>query len=77
MLMKFSENPFAQGAIRGGIEEIDRVFNTTVASSEFDTELALADPEILRIKSEHDAQFNQALNQSLEELHSCLKVVIL
>ena len=61
-------NPFAQGAIRGGIEEIDRVFNTTVASSEFDTELALADPEILRIKSEHDAQFNQALNQELRRI---------
>ena len=61
-------NPFAQGAIRGGIEEIDRVFNTTLSSSEFDTELALSDPEILRIKSEHDAQFNQALNQELRRI---------
>jgi hypothetical protein len=61
-------NPFAQGAIRGGIEEMDRVFNTTLSSSEFDTELALSDPEILRIKSEHDAQFNQALNQELRRI---------
>jgi hypothetical protein len=61
-------NPFAQGAIRGGIEEIDRVFNTTLSSSEFDTELALSDPEILRIKSEHDAQFNEALNQELRRI---------
>jgi hypothetical protein len=61
-------NPFAQGAIRGGIEEIDRVFNTTLSSSEFDTELALSDPEILRIKSEHDAQFNESLNQELRRI---------
>jgi hypothetical protein len=61
-------NPFAQGAIRGGIQEIDRVFNTTLSSSEFDTELALSDPEILRIKSEHDAQFNEALNQELRRI---------
>ena len=61
-------NPFAQGAIRGGIQEIDRVFNATLSSSEFDTELALSDPEVLRIKSEFDAQFQETLNQELRRI---------
>ena len=61
-------NPFAQGAIRGGIQEIDRVFNATLSSSEFDTELALSDPEVLRIKSEFDTQFQETLNQELRRI---------
>ena len=61
-------NPFARGAITGGIQEIDRVFNATLDSSEFDRALAVSDPEILRIKSEHDAQFNESLNQELRRI---------
>ena len=61
-------NPFARGAITGGIQEIDRVFNATLDSSEFDRALAVSDPEILRIKSEHDAQFNESLNQELKRI---------
>ena len=61
-------NPFAQGAIKGGMQEIDRAFDTTLSSSQFDTEVALSDPEILRIKSEADAQFQQSLNQELRRI---------
>lgn len=61
-------NPFARGAITGAIQEIDRVFNATLDSSEFDRALAVSDPEILRIKSEHDAQFNESLNQELKRI---------
>ena len=61
-------NPFAQGAIKGGMQEIDRAFDTTLSSSQFDTEVAFSDPEILRIKSEADAQFQQSLNQELRRI---------
>ena len=61
-------NPFARGAITGGIQEIDRVFNATLSSSEFDTEVALSDPEILRIKSDFDSQFQETLNQELRRI---------
>jgi hypothetical protein len=61
-------NPFAQGAIRGGIEEIDNAFNSTLSLAEFDVALAQSDPSILRIKSEADAQFQQSLNQELKRI---------
>ena len=61
-------NPFAQGAIRGGMEEIDKAFNSTLSLSEVDAALAQSDPSILRIKSEADAQFQQSLNQELKRI---------
>ena len=61
-------NPFARGAITGGMQEIDRTFNATLDASTFPTEEALSDPEILRIKSEYDAQFNESLNQELRRI---------
>jgi len=62
-------NPFAGAAITGGIKEIDRVFETTLgAAPVVDFATAKADPEILRIKSEYDAQFNESLNQELRRI---------
>lgn len=62
-------NPFAGAAITGGIKEIDRVFETTLdADPVVDFATAKADPEILRIKSEYDAQFNESLNQELRRI---------
>lgn len=61
-------NPFARDAIFGGIQEIDRVFDATLSSSEFDTEVALSDPEILRIKSDYRSQYQDSLNQELRRI---------
>jgi len=61
-------NPFAREAITGGMQEIDRVFNATLSSSEFDREVALSDPEILRIKSDFRSQFQESLNQELRRI---------
>ena len=62
-------NPFAGAAITGGMKEIDRVFRTTLdADPVVDIMTAEADPEILRIKSEYDSQFNESLNQELRRI---------
>ena len=62
-------NPFAGAAITGGMKEIDRVFRATLdADPVVDIMTAEADPEILRIKSEYDSQFNESLNQELRRI---------
>jgi hypothetical protein len=62
------KNPISYGAIRRGEQEIQLAFDSTLATSEFDTELARQDPEVLRIRSEYISQYGESLRQEVRRI---------
>ena len=62
------KNPISYGAIRRGEQEIQLAFDSTLATSEFDTELARQDPEVLRIRSEYISQYTESLRQEVRRI---------